>query len=50
MKETELEMETVRAQAKLFAGFKVQLQYQANRYREEGKLKLESLLQEALRS
>jgi|GEM_PF-3232778 len=50
MKETEIEIETVRVQAKLFAGFREQLQHQANRYRGEGKLKLEAVLQEALRS
>lgn len=50
MKETELELATVRAQAKLFAGFREQLQLQAKRYHEEGKPKLESLLQDVLRS
>lgn len=50
MKETEIEMETVRAQAKLFVGFREQLKHQANRYRAEVKPKLEAVLKEALRS
>jgi hypothetical protein len=49
MNETEFEVATVRAQAKLFAGFREQLQHHARRYREEGKFNLEAILQDALR-
>jgi hypothetical protein len=50
MKETEIELETVRAQAKLFVGFREQLEDQAARYHDQGKSELEEILQEALHS
>ncbi len=50
MKETEIEIETVRAQAKLFAGFRKQLEDQAARYHDQGKSKLEEILREVLHS
>jgi hypothetical protein len=50
MKETELEIETVRVQAKLFASFRKQLEDQAARYHSQDKSKLEEMLQEALHS
>lgn len=48
MKETGIEVETVRAQAKLFASFRQQLVRQAARYHGQGKPELEEILQEAL--
>jgi hypothetical protein len=50
MKETELEIETVRVQAKLFADFREQLEDQAARYHNQGKSKLEEILRRVLHS
>jgi hypothetical protein len=50
MKETELEIETVKVQAKLFADFREQLEDQVVRYHDQGKSKLEEILQEVLHS
>lgn len=50
MKETELEIDTVKVQAKLFASFREQLEYQAARYHDQNKFKLEEILQKVLHS
>jgi hypothetical protein len=50
MKETELEIDTVKVQAKLFSDFRKQLEDQAARYHGLGKSKLEEMLQEVLHS
>jgi hypothetical protein len=50
MKETELEIEIVKVQAKLFADFLEQLEDQAVRYHDQGKSKLEEILQDVLHS
>ena len=48
MKETEIEIEVAKVQAKLFASFREQLESQAIRYRDQGKPKLERILLVAL--
>ena len=52
MRETvgEIEIETVRMQARLFASFREQLVRQAARYHGQGRSELEEILQEALHS
>jgi hypothetical protein len=50
MKEAEIEIETVRMQAKLFATFREQLVHQANRYHLQGKYELEEMLLKVLGS
>lgn len=50
MRETELEIETVKVQAKLFADFREQLEDQAAKYQDQGKSKLEEILREVLHS
>lgn len=50
VKETELEIETVKVQAKLFASFREQLENRAVRYHDQGKPKLEEILLRVLNS
>jgi len=48
--ETEMEVEAVIVQAKLFASFREQLEDKAARYHDQGKSKLEEILLEDLHS